>query len=82
MRHNMALLQLLLLLLMYDLGSSSSAAAVPPPAADILVVGSVNMDITVDVARLPQKGETTTSSTPSASLAVGGKVCAVLWGCV
>jgi hypothetical protein len=32
------------------------------------------MDITIDVARLPLKGETTTSVTPTASLAVGGKV--------
>lgn len=40
----------------------------------ILVLGSVNMDITVDVARLPLKGETTTSISPSVSLAVGGKV--------
>jgi hypothetical protein len=38
------------------------------------VLGSVNMDITVDVARLPLKGETTTSTSHSVSLAVGGKV--------
>lgn len=39
-----------------------------------MVLGSVNMDITIDVARLPLKGETTTSVNPTVSLAVGGKV--------
>jgi hypothetical protein len=41
----------------------------------VLVVGSVNMDITIEVARLPLKGETIISPAPSVSLAVGGKVC-------
>jgi hypothetical protein len=38
------------------------------------VVGSVNMDVTAEVSRLPLKGETTLSTSPSVSLAVGGKV--------
>lgn len=54
------------------LGTAAPLHPSPPPM--ILVLGSVNMDITVDVARLPLKGETTTSTTPSVSLAVGGKV--------
>lgn len=40
----------------------------------VLVVGSVNMDVTAEVSRLPLKGETTLSTNPSISLAVGGKV--------
>lgn len=52
----------------------TAAAGSAAGGRDILVLGSVNMDITVDVERLPLKGETTTSRTHTASLAVGGKV--------
>ncbi|GAX73589.1 hypothetical protein CEUSTIGMA_g1040.t1 [Chlamydomonas eustigma] len=43
---------------------------IPKP---ILVVGSMNVDITVRVHRLPMKHETITSHSPSTSIAVGGK---------
>ncbi|KAG1671089.1 hypothetical protein FOA52_000761 [Chlamydomonas sp. UWO 241] len=39
----------------------------------ILVVGSVNVDITMQVHRLPRQGETTTAASPGSMLAVGGK---------
>lgn len=39
----------------------------------VLVVGSLNLDITVEVPRLPTKGETLMASAPAAALAVGGK---------
>lgn len=41
--------------------------------ADILVVGSVNVDIIVPVHRLMSPGETTTARSPSTDIAVGGK---------
>lgn len=39
----------------------------------LLVVGSLNLDSTVHLDRLPQRGETMMSRSMSASLAVGGK---------
>jgi hypothetical protein len=39
----------------------------------VLVVGSVNVDITMQVHRLPRQGETTTAASPRSTLAVGGK---------
>ena len=39
----------------------------------VLVVGSVNVDVIVPVARLPLRGETATALNASALLAVGGK---------
>ena len=47
------------------------AAASPGPG--ILVVGSINVDQIVAVARLPRRGETATAVNASATLAVGGK---------
>lgn len=47
--------------------SSVSTTAAPP----ILVVGSLNVDITVPVHRLPERGETITAREPSTSIAVG-----------
>jgi sugar/nucleoside kinase (ribokinase family) len=46
------------------------AAAAPPP---LLVVGSINADTTVELARLPARGECITSLKPTPALAVGGK---------
>ncbi|KAL4426410.1 hypothetical protein ABPG77_004704 [Micractinium sp. CCAP 211/92] len=51
------------------LSGSVSTTAAPP----ILVVGSLNVDITVPVHRLPERGETITAREPSTSIAVGGK---------
>lgn len=58
----------------------TAAAGSAAGGRDILVLGSVNMDITVDVERLPLKGETTTSRTHTVSLAVGGKVLSYVGG--
>lgn len=46
-------------------------------AAPILVVGSVNVDLIMEVHRLPEKGETTISRHPRLEVAVGGKVSAL-----
>ena len=43
----------------------------PPP--HIVVVGSVNVDLTVKVARPPALEETVTATDPRVSVAVGGK---------
>jgi hypothetical protein len=40
----------------------------------LLVVGSINADTTVELARLPARGECITSLKPTPTLAVGGKV--------
>ena len=67
------------------LGAAAAAAAVcccaaPAAAAaaaevkpSIIVVGSINADTTVTVARLPEPGESIVASSPDATLAVGGK---------
>jgi ribokinase len=57
-------------------GASSSAAATPKSwrrDGPVLVVGSVNLDTTARVARLPGVGETVTASDPNPSVALGGK---------
>lgn len=56
-----------------------SISATPPAcsavcgtaAPSILVVGSLNVDITVPVHRLPERGETITARDPATSIAVG-----------
>ena len=57
--------------------SSSGAAAAAWDAKmqhkPILVVGSVNVDIIIEVLRLPTKDETITARSPKTSIAVGGK---------
>ncbi|KAF6255717.1 ribokinase/xylose isomerase [Scenedesmus sp. NREL 46B-D3] len=54
-------------------GNASSNSSSSSSAASILVVGSVNVDIIVQVHRLPGPGETTSAASPSAAVAVGGK---------
>jgi len=44
-----------------------------PPLPNILVVGSVNVDITIPVNRLPSLGETIIARRPTTDIAVGGK---------
>ena len=44
-----------------------------PARGVVLVVGSINVDVIVRVARLPLRGETATALNASALLAVGGK---------
>ncbi|CAK8996043.1 unnamed protein product [Durusdinium trenchii] len=39
----------------------------------ITVVGSINVDVTMEVARLPERHETLTASKPAVKLALGGK---------
>ena len=51
---------------------AAAPAAVQPPAA-ILVVGSLNLDVIIQVDRLPTSGETITARSPAAATAVGGK---------
>ena len=41
--------------------------------SNILVVGSLNVDIIIPVHRLPQRGETITARNPNTEIAVGGK---------
>lgn len=60
------------------LSSSSwqASASAPSPQLEplaILTVGSLNFDIIAHIDRLPARGETVTTRTPSTSLAVGGK---------
>ena len=40
----------------------------------VLVVGSLNADVIVEVERLPSRGETLVARSPAAATAVGGKV--------
>jgi hypothetical protein len=65
---------LLLALVLAQPGHSAAAASDGVARGGLLVVGSVNMDVTMAVARLPLKGETTFAASPSVSFAVGGKV--------
>ena len=58
-----------LLLVMTNVILCHASSGVGP----IIVIGSVNMDITVPVHRLPNKHETITARRTSTSLAVGGK---------
>ena len=52
---------------------SRGAAIVEAPPPHIVVVGSVNVDLTVKVARPPALEETVTATDPRVSVAVGGK---------
>lgn len=54
-------------------GHESCTASPPPSQPYILVVGSINVDITMQVTRLPHHGETITARSPSTATAVGGK---------
>ena len=51
----------------------STCVAASPARGVVLVVGSINVDVIVPVARLPWRGETATALNASALLAVGGK---------
>jgi sugar/nucleoside kinase (ribokinase family) len=56
---------------------ASAAKAAKAAAADarpLLIVGSINADSTITLERLPARGECITSTKPTASFAVGGKV--------
>jgi ribokinase len=55
------------------LAFSTSVGAASPTRGVVLVVGSINVDVIVPVARLPLRGETATALNASALLAVGGK---------
>ena len=50
-----------------------SAPSSRPAAKPILVIGSLNMDVIIEVDRLPGKHETLTARSPRTTLAVGGK---------
>ena len=54
-----------------DAAASSPSPATPPPP--IVVIGSLNVDITVKVARPPRLEETVMATDPGVTLAVGGK---------
>lgn len=54
-------------------GHGSCTASPPTSQPYILVVGSINVDITMQVTRLPHHGETITARSPSTATAVGGK---------
>jgi ribokinase len=51
--------------------AASDTSAAPLP--NILVVGSLNVDIIIPVDRLPTLGETITARSPTTDIAVGGK---------
>ena len=51
----------------------TASSCVAPPAGPIVVVGSVNVDITVKVARPPRLEETVMATDPGVTYAVGGK---------
>lgn len=59
--------------------AAARLAAAEPEPLPLLVVGSVNVDLTVAVERLPQRGECISSSRPVSARAVGGKVSAGGW---
>ena len=58
---------------MYKRQVASSEQLQAPALRNLLVVGSLNVDITVDVARLPRPGETLTARSPRTTVALGGK---------
>ena len=51
---------------------AAAAAAAARPAGAVVVVGSLNVDLTLPVHRLPARGETTISRS-AASTTLGGK---------
>ena len=56
---------------------SAAASAAPAPATSgrVLVVGSINADVFIDITRLPLPGETiSTSRSDSGHVMPGGKV--------
>jgi len=65
-----ALLMLAVLILIH---SARASTAPKSQARGILVVGSINVDFTISVKRLPFRGETLTATAPYAEIAVGGK---------
>jgi hypothetical protein len=52
---------------------ASSSSPSPPKPGAVVVVGSVNVDLTIRVARPPRLEETVTATSPSVAVAVGGK---------
>ncbi|CAE8618447.1 unnamed protein product, partial [Polarella glacialis] len=66
MRPWLALALAALCFMSLQLGGQASTSA-------LLVVGSLNVDITIEVDRLPQKDETITARSPTTEIAVGGK---------
>jgi hypothetical protein len=63
-----------------DVSPSHGEASVPAPEGEkgkrLVVVGSLNLDVIVQVDRLPQQGENVVARSPDASTALGGKVSA------
>ena len=55
--------------------ADASAATTPPQQTPplLLVVGSLNLDVIIEVDRLPRKGETIVARSPDAVTALGGK---------
>lgn len=57
-------------------GGSGNAPGTPTPTQPILVVGSLNADVIIEVDRLPRSGETLVSRDPNTGRVVpGGKGC-------
>ena len=61
------------LLVACSAASAAPAGTAPPSTTVVVVAGSVNLDTTISMQRLPLRGETVTALSSRATTAVGGK---------